>query len=84
MDETSAIDLDDLSELNIEIPDKSVIEKSIVDDQKLANTLKPEEEEMAPIEETEFSDCGSIESEGKPAPKIFFQIKQIPILQRAI
>ena len=41
---------------------------------------KPEEEEMDPVDETEFSDCGSIMSEGKPTNKIVSSIKQIPIL----
>jgi len=46
--------------------------------------MKPEEYEMDPVEETEFSDCGSIQSEGIATTKLLFSIKQIPILQRAI
>ena len=39
---------------------------------------------MDPVQETEFSDCGSIESEGKPTNKFLYQFKPMPILQRAI
>ena len=79
----ATIDLDAMSDIDIGVPEKAAIEKSMVDDKMASATVKPHEEEMAPVDEDEFSDCGSIKSEG-PKQKLFFAIKQIPILQRAV
>ena len=53
-------------------------------DKLVSGTIKPEEEEMAPVEETEFSDCGSIISEEPAKKNLFFSVQPISILQRAM